>query len=115
MRANLPSVDDRVALGQAIVDGEIENLYTPVGSDQYNICIPGLPAWVDQRIALTTWAKWQREGRDIPATMLEEAEARAAAALEYTTRCTARAGCGAPGANRRRSRRLGGLVAGRRA
>lgn len=72
----LPDGDDRAALADAVARGEVEDIYQPCAADYHNVTIPGLPAWVDPRVTVVTWAQWRREGRDIPATLLANARAR---------------------------------------
>lgn len=57
----LPNPDDRAALETAIVAGDVEDVYAPLGRAWHNLTIPGLPAWVDPRIRAADWAVLRRE------------------------------------------------------
>jgi hypothetical protein len=76
----LPDGDDRTALADAVTRGDVEDIYQPCAANYHNATIPGLPSWVDPRLKVKTWAQWRREGRDIRATMIADARARADAA-----------------------------------
>lgn len=55
-RDEMPNGALRQALTRAIVAGEIDALYRPLGASAHNVCIAGTPPDVDPRITLAQWA-----------------------------------------------------------
>lgn len=78
---DLPEVDDRPALVAALLAGEVEDLYWPLGAEHANVTIPRLPPYVDPRLPVAQWAAIHRAGHDPSAVMLVAFTRRVAAAL----------------------------------
>ena len=52
--------DTRQALAEGLRSGELDNLYRPLGSPEWNVTFSALPPYVDPRMPLAAWvAHWQ--------------------------------------------------------
>lgn len=61
----------RQALAEAIRTSEVDGLYRPIGSDQYNVTFSAWPPALDPRMKLSAWVEaWQagRSPSDVHAT-----------------------------------------------
>ena len=63
--------DTRQALAEAIRTSEVDGLYRPIGSDQYNVTFSAWRSGLDPRMKLSAWVEaWQagRSPSDVHAT-----------------------------------------------
>lgn len=60
--ASLPA-DTHAALAEAIRCGEIDGLYRPFGSQEWNVTFSGLAPSMEPRMPLTAWVEHWRAGR----------------------------------------------------
>lgn len=60
--AALPG-DTRQALAEAIRTGEIDGLYRPFGSPEWNVTFADMPPAVDPRMSLARWVEHWQAGR----------------------------------------------------
>ena len=63
--------DTHAALAEAIRTGEVDGLYRPIGSDQYNVTFSAWPTALDPRMKLSAWVAAWLSGRspsDVHAT-----------------------------------------------
>ena len=61
-RHELPNGADRLALTRAIVAGDVDALYRPMGASAHNVCIARLAPDIDPRMTVAQWVACMRAG-----------------------------------------------------
>ena len=77
-RHELPNGVTRLALTRAIVAGDVDAIYRPMGASVHNVCIAGLPPAVDPRMTLAQWVTCWRASVRPADVLLSEYRARVA-------------------------------------
>ena len=65
-RHELPNGVTRLALTRAIIAGEVDAVYRPLGASAHNVCIAGLPPDIDPRMTVAQWVTcWRASVRPL--------------------------------------------------